>query len=186
MPLSCLCNIFSGPHHVVWIAPIPITLESIMQTALPIPHSHPHPPSAPYRSAAPQRGGLPRWQVRRVTEYIDANLGATLRTASLAATIGLSVSHFTRAFKHSVGVPPRVYVIRRRLAAACEAMATTSLPLTTIAHAHGFCDQSHFTRTFHEAIGLSPHVWRCRHMAGADPFASEQKRGSGVDMVEAA
>lgn len=155
-----------------------------MQTALSIPSQ----PPVDRRIAAPQHGGLPRWQVRRVTDYIDANLGATLRTASLAATIGLSVSHFTRAFKHSVGVPPRMYVIRRRLAAACEAMATTSLPLTTIAHAHGFCDQSHFTRTFHEVMGLSPHVWRCRHMSGAagDPFVSEQKCDSGVDMVEAA
>ena len=158
-----------------------------MQTALLTPSL----PPAERRTAPPYLGGLPRWQVRRVTDYIDANLGATLRTASLAATLGLSVSHFTRAFKHSVGVPPRVYVIRRRLAAACEAMVTSNLPLTTIAHAHGFCDQSHFTRTFHEVIGLSPHVWRCRNMpgtAGADgaPFASEQKRGTGLDMVEAA
>lgn len=133
-------------------------------------------------------GGLPRWQVRRITDYIDANLGATLRTASLAATLGLSVSHFTRAFKHSVGVPPRVYVIRRRLAAACEAMMTSDTPLTTIAHAHGFCDQSHFTRTFHEAIGLSPHVWRCRNGSDAAdrPYASEQKRVPELAMVEAA
>ncbi|WP_312518956.1 AraC family transcriptional regulator [Massilia sp.] len=106
-------------------------------------------------------GGLPGWQIRQVTAYIDANLDATLRTASLAATVGLSVSHFTRAFKHSVGVPPRVFVIRRRLAAACAAMLASDAPLTAIAHAHGFCDQSHFTRTFHETIGVAPHAWRC-------------------------
>lgn len=115
------------------------------------------------RLASP--GGLPAWQVKRVTDYIDANLGATLRTCSLAATLGLSVSHFTRAFKQSVGVPPRVYVIRRRLAAACAAMLASDQPLTTIAHAHGFCDQSHFTRTFHEVVGLSPQAWR-RRQAG--------------------
>lgn len=127
------------------------------------------------------RGGLPRWQIQRVTDYIDANLGATLRTERLAATLGLSVSHFTRAFKHSVGVPPRVYVIRRRLAAACEAMVSSSTPLTTIAHAHGFCDQSHFTRTFHDVIGLSPHVWRGRHARAAEPMTSLK-----VGIVEAA
>jgi AraC-like DNA-binding protein len=59
-----------------------------------------------------------------------------------------------------VGVPPRVYVIRRRLAAACTAMLASDAPLTAIAHAHGFCDQSHFTRTFHETIGIAPHAWR--------------------------
>jgi transcriptional regulator GlxA family with amidase domain len=109
-----------------------------------------------------QHGGLPHWQIQRVTDYIDANLAATLRTERLAATLGLSVSHFTRAFKHSVGVPPRVYVLRRRLAAACDVMVASSMPLTTIAHAHGFCDQSHFTRSFHDVIGLSPHVWRAQ------------------------
>ena len=137
------------------------------------------PPAGPRASRI--HGGLPRWQIRRVTDYIDANLGATLRTESLAATLGLSVSHFTRAFKHSVGVPPRVYVIRRRLAAACEAMVASNTPLTTIAHAHGFCDQSHFTRTFHDVIGLSPHVWRCRHAC-----AAEQRPCLNLGIVEAA
>lgn len=115
--------------------------------------------------ARPGEGGLPLWQVRRVTDYIDANLNAPLRTASLAAMLGLSASHFTRAFKHSVGVPPRVFVIRRRLAAACAAMDNSSTPLASIAHACGFYDQSHFTRTFHDVIGMSPHVWRCRRQS---------------------
>lgn len=155
-----------------------------MHTALSLPNAS----SSARRPLAPVHGGLPRWQVRRVTDYIDANLGATLRTASLAATLGLSVSHFTRAFKHSVGVPPRVYVIRRRLAAACEAMVTSSTPLTTIAHAHGFCDQSHFTRTFHEVIGLSPHVWRCRNApcVTGPACASERIAPCELATVEAA
>jgi AraC-like DNA-binding protein len=125
----------------------------------------PNPTAAPLYRPPVRPGGLPGWQVKQVTAYIDANLDATLRTASLAATVGLSVSHFTRAFKHSVGVPPRVYVIRRRLAAACSAMLASDAPLTDIAHAHGFCDQSHFTRTFHETIGIAPHAWRCDHAA---------------------
>jgi AraC-like DNA-binding protein len=124
----------------------------------------PHPAARPIalRPGPRPAGGLPDWQLRRITAYIDANLGATLRTGTLAAAAGLSVSHFTRAFKHSVGVPPRVYVIRRRVAAACAAMLASRQPLTAIAHAHGFCDQSHFTRTFHEVIGLSPQAWRRR------------------------
>ncbi|MBQ5946679.1 AraC family transcriptional regulator [Massilia sp. ST3] len=135
-----------------------------MQLAPSTPSSTPFAPTRPIGLRLPRQpaGGLSDWQVRRVTAHIDANLGATLRTGTLAALLGLSVSHFTRAFKHSVGVPPRVYVIRRRLAAACEAMLVSSEPLTVIAHHHGFCDQSHFTRTFHEVIGVAPQAWRRR------------------------
>ena len=106
------------------------------------------------------KGGLAPWQVRRLTEHIDANLSATLRTTGLAATMDLSVSHFTRAFKRTMGVPPRLYVLRRRIDAACAAMLATDEALTWIAHAHGFCDQSHFTRAFQAEMGIGPQRWR--------------------------
>lgn len=106
------------------------------------------------------KGALAPWQVRQLTAHIDANLCATLRTTHLAATVGLSVSHFSRAFKNAVGVPPRLYVLRRRVAAACEAMLSGDEPLTHIAHAHGFCDQSHFSRAFQMLIGTGPQAWR--------------------------
>lgn len=106
------------------------------------------------------KGALAAWQVRQLTAHIDANLCATLRTTHLAATVGLSVSHFSRAFKNAVGVPARVYVLRRRVAAACEAMLAGDAPLTDIAHAHGFCDQSHFSRAFQMLVGMGPQAWR--------------------------
>ncbi|MCE3603825.1 AraC family transcriptional regulator [Massilia sp. P8910] len=111
-------------------------------------------------SADRHKGALAPWQVRQLTAHIDANLCATLRTTHLAATVGLSVSHFSRAFKNAVGVPARVYVLRRRVAAACEAMLASEEALTDIAHAHGFCDQSHFTRAFQMQIGMGPQAWR--------------------------
>jgi len=106
------------------------------------------------------KGGLAPWQVRHLTAHIDANLSATLRTTVLAATVGLSVSHFTRAFKRTTGIPPRLYVLQRRIKAACAAMLATQEALTSIAHAHGFCDQSHFTRAFQAAMGVAPQAWR--------------------------
>ncbi|NHZ78940.1 helix-turn-helix domain-containing protein [Massilia sp. CCM 8695] len=124
------------------------------------------PPVRRFRRASPVpapdygKGALAPWQVRQLTAHIDANLCATLRTTHLAATVGLSVSHFSRAFKNAVGVPARVYVLRRRVAAACEAMLASDEALTDIAHAHGFCDQSHFTRAFQMQIGMGPQAWR--------------------------
>ncbi len=61
------------------------------------------------RDSAPDlaRGRLATWQVNRVIAQIDANLAGELQTKDLASLVNLSVSYFFRAFKVSVGIPPR-------------------------------------------------------------------------------
>ncbi len=106
--------------------------------------------------------GLTRWQTRRLDQYISDNLAAAIRTCDLAAQLKLSSSHFSHVFKQTFGITPLAYVARKRIEAAREMMLATDQPLTQIAHAHGFCDQSHFTRTFRRETGLSPLMWRQR------------------------
>lgn len=109
------------------------------------------------------RGMLASWQINRVSAYIDANLAAEMRTCDLATVAGLSVSHFTRAFKNAFGSTPKSYIVKKRVAAACSTMLETKEPLTKIAYALGFCDQSHFSRTFQLQTGMSPNEWRQAH-----------------------
>lgn len=108
-------------------------------------------------------GGLNHWQVRRLDDYISKHLDAPIRTCQLATQLSLSNSHFSHVFKQSFGITPLAYVARKRIEAAREMMCTTDEPLTHIAHAHGFCDQSHFSRTFRREIGMSPQSWRQRY-----------------------
>ncbi|MGG2396847.1 helix-turn-helix transcriptional regulator [Pseudomonas sp. SH1-B] len=113
--------------------------------------------------------GLTHWQRRRLDQYIGQNLAASIRTCDLAKQLSLSSSHFSHVFKQTFGITPLAYVARKRIAAAREMMLTTDQPLTQIAHAHGFCDQSHFTRTFRRETGLSPMSWRQRCTQGKPP-----------------
>lgn len=106
--------------------------------------------------------GLTHWQTRRLDHYISQHLAAAIRTCDLAAQLNLSSSHFSHVFKQTFGITPLAYVARKRIEAAREMMLATDQPLTQIAHAHGFCDQSHFTRTFRRETGLSPLMWRQR------------------------
>lgn len=115
-----------------------------------------HPPRLP----ADPAGALPQWQRQRLDKYIDAHLEAPLRSCHLAAQLGLSVSHFNRAFKLATGMPPRLYILQRRVEAACAAMLSSDAPLTGIAYACGFCDQSHFSRSFQQCMGTPPLAWR--------------------------
>ena len=110
--------------------------------------------------SAPIRGGLAMWQMNRVIGYIDINLASAVRSSDLARLLDLSESHFSRAFKSSVGVPPHSYITRRRIELAREMMRTSDQALAQIAIACGWSDQSHFCRVFRRVVGLSPDEWR--------------------------
>jgi AraC family transcriptional regulator len=106
------------------------------------------------------RGGLAPWQLRRVCDFIEANLDGDPSIADVAAECGLSSSYFAKAFKQATGAPPHAWLSMRRIAHAKRLLNDTSLALAEIALACGFVDQSHLTRTFVKAEGCSPGRWR--------------------------
>src|SRR6185312_17337988 len=107
-----------------------------------------------------QPGGLARWQARRALAHIEENLGSKIAIRDLAGLVAFSKSHFSRAFKRSLGLSPMAYVARRRVERAKILMVSTDAQLTEIALACGFADQSHLNRSFRRVVGLSPGVWR--------------------------
>jgi AraC-like DNA-binding protein len=116
----------------------------------------------PIRQGA-YESGLPPGILRRVEEYIDAHLDSALGIQELAASVGISESHFSRSFFRSVGLTPHSYIMRRRLTRAQDLLARTDLALAEVALTTGFSDQSHFCRRFREFIGLPPRSFRMQH-----------------------
>jgi AraC-like DNA-binding protein len=114
----------------------------------------------------PTRGGLAPWQVKRACERLDSDLGGKLSLQQIAAEFDLSVSHFSRAFRTSTGLPPHQWLLRQRVKAAKQLMSVRDLPLSEIAISAGFANQSHFTRVFSSVVGVSPAAWR-RETQGA-------------------
>jgi AraC-like DNA-binding protein len=112
--------------------------------------------------------GLPPRVLRHVQARIDAELDADLTLTTLANWTGMSVSHFTRSFLVSVGVPPHLYIMRRRLVKAQAYLLNSDLPLSQIALATGFADQSHFSRRFHRETGMPPLRYRLLHRSPSD------------------
>jgi len=107
------------------------------------------------------RGGLPPRAVRRLREYIDSNFDRRIKVETLARLANLSVWYFLRAFKQSIGVTPHDYLIRRRLERTMELLSATDMPLSQIALAAGFADQSHCARRFRQQhVGMSPRAYR--------------------------
>jgi AraC-like DNA-binding protein len=111
----------------------------------------------------PAKGALPAPMLRRVREYIDANLEGQLTVEAMADSLGISASHFARSFRKAVGMPPHDYVLRQRVARARQLLMNTELRLAEIALQTGFSDQSHFTNRFREHVGLPPRTYRAQY-----------------------
>lgn len=118
-------------------------------------------------------GGLAGWQRDLAVGRLLGDLTGELPVAELAGSCGLSRSHFSRAFKASMGTPPHRWLVRERVRRAADLLEGTDDSIAGIALACGFCDQSHLTRIFRAVVGISPAAWRRQRRAGiaAPPVA---------------
>jgi AraC-like DNA-binding protein len=103
---------------------------------------------------------LAPWQERRAKEFLRANLQGGVPLKEVARECRLSVAHFSRAFRRTLGVAPHSWLIEQRIVLSKEKLRDDRLPLTDVAAECGFCDQSHFTQHFTRIVGVSPGAWR--------------------------
>lgn len=111
----------------------------------------------------PPRGGMAPGALRRVKEHIAEHLGEDLTIELLAENAGLSLHHFARAFKVSVGVPPHRYLLEQRIHKAAELLQSTEQSIAAIAVSVGFANQSHFSNSFRQFAGVTPAQFRRSH-----------------------
>ncbi|NBN64812.1 AraC family transcriptional regulator [Pannonibacter tanglangensis] len=98
-------------------------------------------------------------RLRRVRAYVEENLDREVCIEDLAGCIGLSPSHFSRAFRAEVGMSPYAWVVQARIERVKERLLTTRKSLAEIAMDCGFGNQSHMTETFRRCVGLPPARW---------------------------
>ena len=112
-------------------------------------------------------GQLAGWQVKRVSRFIDENLTEPILLKDMSAIAQRSTAYFCRAFKRTFGRSPHAYLIDRRVKLAGDLMLESDAPLSEIAQAAGFADQSHFCRHFRQVTGQTPAAWRRERMSYA-------------------
>jgi AraC family transcriptional regulator len=108
----------------------------------------------------PRRRTLLGWQVRLLSDYIDAHLAKRILVSDLSTLLQRSEAHFARAFKRTFGVGPHAYVLQRRIEKARQLMLTTDEALIDIALACGMNDQAHLCKLFRQMTGQTPAAWR--------------------------
>jgi AraC family transcriptional regulator len=99
--------------------------------------------------------GLSRRQLRRVSDFIEANLGEELTLAVLAEVARLSPWHFSRCFRRATGLTPHGYVTRRRMERAKVLLGSGGGSIAEIAIAVGFKSVASFTTCFGREVGVT-------------------------------
>jgi AraC-like DNA-binding protein len=108
---------------------------------------------------APQTTPVEMGAVRHLRELIEDDPSANIRLSTLAASLGSSCAHLSRAFTKAHGLPPHAYRLRLRLEKAKpKLLAGTSA--AQVALELGFNSQSHFITQFKRWTGVTPSHYR--------------------------
>ena len=106
------------------------------------------------------RGGMPSARLKRVLEYVEANLGEDISLSALAEVACMGSHYFCDLFKQSIGISPHRFVLRQKLERAKKLLRDPKTSVIAISAVLGFADQSYFTKVFHKAVGVTPTEFR--------------------------
>ncbi|HEY9645506.1 MAG TPA: AraC family transcriptional regulator, partial [Chroococcidiopsis sp.] len=94
-----------------------------------------------------------------VRAYLEAHYAEPVSIDHLATLAGLSPYYLIRSFRQQVGLSPHSYQLQWQLRQAKRSLHSPA-PLSDIAIATGFYDQSHLNRHFKRAFGITPGQYR--------------------------
>lgn len=106
------------------------------------------------------RSPAPSPPIARALARAQVHLGQGIGVPALARTAGLSPSRFHARFLAEIGESPADWLRRRRIDRAKQRLATTAMPITTLALDLGFPSSQHFATVFKRYVGLTPQGYR--------------------------
>jgi AraC-like DNA-binding protein/ligand-binding sensor protein len=105
--------------------------------------------------------------LRKAEGFIRENYTRKLSLEEIAGVSGLSAPYFSTIFREEMGENLSTYLNRLRVEKAAGMLTESKIPLTKIAEACGFEDQSWFSKIFKNYMGVSP--GRYREQGGTSP-----------------
>jgi AraC-like DNA-binding protein len=93
--------------------------------------------------------------VTAVRDFLEEQFAKPVTLTQLSTLSGVSPFHLSRLFRARYGLPPYMYLEMVRVHRAQE-MLRRGDPISQIAFATGFSDQSHLTRRFKRVVGVPP------------------------------
>jgi AraC family transcriptional regulator len=101
------------------------------------------------------KGKLSSHQLKKLIDYVQANIHGVVTLDEMAASVYLSVFHFSRLFKNTVGISPYRFVLNMKIDYS-KKLIKSKRPISDIAYALAFTDSAHFCNAFKKHTGYSP------------------------------
>ncbi len=92
----------------------------------------------------------------RVIAFVDENLHRDIAVSELQALSGMRRQDFSALFRKSFTIPPKQFIVLRKLCRAQRLLLETSLPIKEIARRCGWNDEYFFHKIFKKYIGSPP------------------------------
>ena len=92
-------------------------------------------------------------------EYINNNLDQELSLEQLASVANMSMYHFARIFRNTIGSSPHRYIVEARMGKAKFLLSRTDKSISEIALDLGY-SINHFGQVFRRCLGCSPSKYR--------------------------
>ncbi|QIE54330.1 GlxA family transcriptional regulator [Pikeienuella piscinae] len=109
------------------------------------------------RHSANSRIGIRNARLAKAVEFIESDLDEPMRTADVAARVGLSPRQLERLFGRYLHCSPKKYRMEMRLNRARELLRQTEMSVINVALACGFTSPSHFSKCYRTRFGSTPY-----------------------------
>lgn len=97
---------------------------------------------------------------KEVCQYITTHMDVRLTIDQLAAQFYVSPAQLKKCFYSVYGEPVYTYIRAYKMQAAAQQIKTTARPISEIASAFGYDNNSKFSKAFRDVMGVSPTAYR--------------------------
>lgn len=104
-------------------------------------------------------------RLNEIKNYIDCYYNEPLQIQEIAKEFSVHPSYLIAEFKKKYGIPPKQYIINKRMSVAYKLLENSDCPIKDISYMIGYKNQLEFSSLFKKITGISPTIYRNQYLS---------------------